>query len=49
MFNKHWNNSSSSGFTLLEMLVVIAVVGLLTAIAAPSWVAFVNTRRLNSA
>ncbi len=49
MFNKHWNNNSSSGFTLLEVLLVIAIIAILAAYAAPSWLAFINTRRLNTA
>ncbi|MEB3215324.1 MAG: prepilin-type N-terminal cleavage/methylation domain-containing protein [Nostocales cyanobacterium 94392] len=40
---------SSSGFTLIEVLVVIAMVGVLSAIAAPSWLGFVARQRLNKA
>jgi prepilin-type N-terminal cleavage/methylation domain-containing protein len=45
MLKKHF----SSGFTMVEVLVVILVVGTLSAIAVPSWLSFVNTRRLNVA
>jgi len=41
-------NSSSSGFTLLETLVVIVLISVLTAIALPSWLAFVDIVRLNT-
>jgi len=40
---------SNSGFTLIETFVVILIVGILAAIAAPSWLAFVDARRLNVA
>jgi len=40
---------STSGFTLIEVLVVVAMVGILSAIAAPSWLAFTNNQRLRAA
>jgi prepilin-type N-terminal cleavage/methylation domain-containing protein len=42
-------NCSNSGFTLVETLIVVVTLGILAAIAAPSWLTFVNTRRLNVA
>lgn len=41
--------NSNSGFTLLEVLVVIVMVGILSAIAAPSWLSFVARQKLNKA
>jgi prepilin-type N-terminal cleavage/methylation domain-containing protein len=35
----------TTGFTLMEMFVVLIIIGILTAIAAPSWLAFLNGRR----
>lgn len=37
------------GFTLLELLVVSSMIALLTAIAGTSWLAFINSQRLNVA
>lgn len=38
-----------AGFTLIETLIVITMVGVLAAIAAPSWFALINKQRLNTA
>ncbi|MCC5665290.1 type II secretion system GspH family protein [Nostoc sp. CHAB 5784] len=38
-----------AGFTLIEVIVVALMIGILAAIAAPSWVAFVNRQKVNKA
>jgi prepilin-type N-terminal cleavage/methylation domain-containing protein len=39
--------SGESGFTLLEIIVVVLMVAILSAIAAPGWLAFVNRQRVS--
>ncbi|HEY9850622.1 MAG TPA: type II secretion system protein [Leptolyngbyaceae cyanobacterium] len=46
---KYSSPKLNAGFSLVEMLVVIALIGILGAIAAPSWISFLNRQRLNSA
>ncbi|WP_424098555.1 pilus assembly FimT family protein [Moorena producens] len=43
--NRKLNNDA--GFTFLELLIVILMLGILSSIAAPSWLAFVNRQRVS--
>ncbi|MEA5516413.1 type II secretion system protein [Nodularia sp. UHCC 0506] len=42
-------DGNTRGFTLLEVLVGLVLIGILSAIAAPSWLAFVNRQKVNTA
>lgn len=43
------NTQQDAGFTLLEMIVIVVIVGVLSAIAAPGWLAFTQRQRVNKA
>jgi prepilin-type N-terminal cleavage/methylation domain-containing protein len=45
----HKNVDENAGFSLIEMVAVVLMVGILGAIAVPSWLSFVNKQKLNKA
>ncbi|MUH00215.1 prepilin-type cleavage/methylation domain-containing protein [Scytonema sp. UIC 10036] len=46
---QRFKNCSNSGFTMLEIVVIVLIISLLAAIAVPSWLAFVDIQRLKTA
>ncbi len=47
-FPKTRSRKGDGGFTLLEVLVTVLVLGILSSIAAPSWLAFINGQRVRT-
>lgn len=47
-FNKTASRKSDGGFTLLEVLIIVILVGIFASIAAPSWLAFINRQRVRT-
>lgn len=39
-------STASAGFTILEILILVTIIGIFSAIVAPSWLMFINNQRL---
>jgi len=48
-FGRRTRKSYQQGFTILEVLVVVVIIGVLAAIAVPGWLTFSRNQRLNAA
>jgi type II secretory pathway pseudopilin PulG len=47
-FNKTASRKSDGGFTILELIVIVLILGILSAIAVPSWQAFITRQRVRT-
>ncbi|TAG52440.1 MAG: prepilin-type N-terminal cleavage/methylation domain-containing protein, partial [Oscillatoriales cyanobacterium] len=44
-YKKTASRKKDAGYTLLELLVVVIMLGILASIAAPGWLGFINRQR----
>jgi Tfp pilus assembly protein FimT len=49
LFTNKAASRSTAGFTLLELTIIVAVIGIVSAIAAPAWFGFLERQHLNTA
>ena len=47
-FNKTASRKGDKGFTIIELLIIVLMLGILSAIAAPSWQAFIARQRVRT-
>lgn len=47
-FNNSASRKNESGFTILELLIIVILLGVLAAIAAPGWLGFINRQRVRT-
>jgi len=47
-FNKTPSRKSDKGFTIIELLIIVLMLGIFASIAGPSWLAFINRQRVRT-
>jgi type II secretory pathway pseudopilin PulG len=47
-FNKTASRKGDEGYTIIELLIIVLILGIFASIAAPSWLAFINRQRVRT-
>ncbi|MBE9096691.1 Tfp pilus assembly protein FimT/FimU [Tychonema sp. LEGE 07203] len=47
-FNSSASKNQDAGYTIIELLIIVLILGIFASIAAPSWLAFINRQRVRT-
>ncbi|MBE9187550.1 prepilin-type N-terminal cleavage/methylation domain-containing protein [Microcoleus sp. LEGE 07076] len=47
-FNSSASKNQDAGFTIIELLIIVLILGIFASIAAPSWLGFINRQRVRT-
>jgi type II secretory pathway pseudopilin PulG len=47
-FNNTASRKNEAGFTIIELLIIVLILGIFASIAVPSWLAFINRQRVRT-